>query len=125
MSDSKLGDFGSQRIRPAGGRRQPKTSEHRDAAADRIIRLLEKGEKGCRLTAPFPELDSRDIKRIKEHEHFAAADKDTRLEILNDKLVDLYDKKILCRDNKKKLRRINKKIERIQEGIAELLASKE
>jgi len=124
MSDGKgFGDF-SQRVRPSGGRRQPKTSEHKDAASDRIIRLLEKGEKGCRLTAPFPELDDRDIKRIKEHERFAAADDETKLEILNNKIIELYDKKILNRNNKKKLRGINRKISRIQREIAELLVKK-
>ena len=119
---SGFNDFSLERVRPAGGRRQPRSSEHKDAAAERIVKLIEKGEKGCRLTAPFPELDARDEKRIEEHKQFAAADNETRLEILNDRLVDLYDKKISNRNNRKKVEKIDRQISRLEKEITELLA---
>jgi hypothetical protein len=120
---SGFNDFSLQKTKPSGGSRQPKSSEHKDAAAERIIRLIEKGEKGCRLTAPFPELDARDEKRIEEHNRFAASNSKTKLEILSERLVDLYDEKISNRNNRKKIGKIDRQINRLENEIAELLAA--
>jgi hypothetical protein len=114
-------DFSLQKIRSGGGRRQPKSSEYRDAAAERIIKLIEKGKEGCRLTATFPELNSKDMKRIEEHNNFATADNETKLEILNERLVDLYDKKISNRNDRKVVEKIDRQVIWLLKQIDDLL----
>ena len=108
-----------QTIRPSGGRRQPRTSELKDAAEERIVKLFEKGDKGCKLTSPPLPLSKKDKSRLKKQKLFASSSLEDRLDILHSKLIDLQDRKISL--SGKPNRVLDQQIERLEKQIFELI----
>jgi len=76
-------------IRPKGGRRAPKSTERKNAAADRIVDLIEKGRYGCRLATPARKLDYREREHIAELNWFNSLSKRQQLQHLSERLRKL------------------------------------
>lgn len=72
----------TQRIRPRGGRSNPRATERKSAGADKLVRYLENARYG-RVFRPEPRADST----------FALMDVASRRKFLFDKLRDLQGEK--------------------------------
>ncbi len=122
-TNSRFGGSPSpQTIRPSGGRSQPRTSELKDSAEKRIVKLFKQSDSGCRLTSIPPPLSIKDKKRLKEQVIFASTDRMGRIDILNNKLIELLDRKISLAGKLDSV--LDQKIEKLEQEIADLIDEK-
>jgi hypothetical protein len=95
--------FSEQKVRPAGGRRSPKSFEYKSAAAEKIIRLLQ-GHK--------PKEKSN-----KKFLAFAKLSYEDKIKFLKRKLYRLYEQKLEAHENGLPIETIDNNIESLEKQI--------
>jgi len=101
-----LKDYTEQKIRPAGGRRSPRTSELRSQAADKIVRFLSGNKEEARSNKKFLE--------------FARMSGEDKVAFLKQKLYKLYDQKLQLCEEELSTDLIDRDIDRLEQQIQDI-----
>lgn len=99
--------FSDQRIRPAGGRRSPRSSELRSDAAERIIQLM----------AGKPKRKRKSNKRLLA---FVRMGGEEKIVFLKQKLYQLYDQKLQACENELDTSMVDYNIDKLERQIQEI-----
>ncbi len=99
--------FSDQKVRPAGGRRAPRSSELKSQAANKIIRFLSGDQK-------------RKPKSNRKFRHFASLSYEDKVKFLKKKLYRLYDQKLDAEEAGIETDLVDNKIARLEQQIQEI-----